>query len=278
MALTNDQITAQNFKDFYEQIRPYLNGSFPTPIVNKFSKGDLYSTDEKIVGQWIDGKPLYQKSVVNTYTTFPVGDNVNIILNDLSNDFEYAHIVRMDAYYDNGAIVSDMINTFKHSNSDYNIICFNLSHATNEILSPFVFFPHIGSNFNTIAKYKIVKIVTTIEYTKTTDTTIAIGDGNDYSTEEQVVGTWIDSKPLYQKTWTGLSVTVTTDNTKWQLFSDVVVPNGNLIDAMFLRNGQMKIVPQECWIRPTTGVLETLYWPESRTISDVTLRYTKTTD
>lgn len=26
MALTSDQITAQNFKDFYDAIRPYLNG------------------------------------------------------------------------------------------------------------------------------------------------------------------------------------------------------------------------------------------------------------
>lgn len=33
MALTNDQITAQNFKDFYDQIRPYLNGGI-TPTTN----------------------------------------------------------------------------------------------------------------------------------------------------------------------------------------------------------------------------------------------------
>lgn len=53
MALTNDQITAQNFKDFYNHIMPYLNGQ---PALN-------YSTEEQVVGTWIDGKPLYQKTI-----------------------------------------------------------------------------------------------------------------------------------------------------------------------------------------------------------------------
>ena len=51
-------------------------------------------------------------------------------------------------------------------------------------------------------------IVLTIYYTKTTDTA---GSGNwgmngvpavHYSTNEQVIGTWIDGKPLYQKSFT----------------------------------------------------------------------------
>ena len=33
-------------------------------------------------------------------------------------------------------------------------------------------------------------------------------EGHNYSTNEQVVGTWIDGKPLYEKT---LAITVTTD-------------------------------------------------------------------
>ena len=65
MSLTNDQITAKNFQEFYAQIRPYLNGQVP-PVFNKFSKSDLYSTDEKMIGRWIDGKPLYQKTYSDT--------------------------------------------------------------------------------------------------------------------------------------------------------------------------------------------------------------------
>lgn len=59
MALTNDQITAQNFKDFYQQILPYLGKSGGGGSMN-------YSTDEQVVGTWIDGKPLYQKTFVFT--------------------------------------------------------------------------------------------------------------------------------------------------------------------------------------------------------------------
>ena len=45
--------------------------------------------------------------------------------------------------------------------------------------------------------------IMTIQYTKTTDSSIAIGSDTDYSTTEKIVGTWIDGKPLYQKTISG---------------------------------------------------------------------------
>lgn len=38
----------------------------------------------------------------------------------------------------------------------------------------------------------------------------AVGSGFNYSTTEQIVGRWIDGKPIYQKTW--LFPTVTTSN------------------------------------------------------------------
>lgn len=62
MALTADQITAQNFKDFYNHIMPYLNGQ---PALN-------YSTDEQVVGTWVDGSTLYQK-MVTTGGSVPSG-------------------------------------------------------------------------------------------------------------------------------------------------------------------------------------------------------------
>ena len=145
MALTNDQIVAKNFKQFYQQIKPFLNPTVTTgftPIgtmvsivgttpplnylkcdgtiynvaefpdlaeyfnrqfgsknyfggdgtntfavpnvqdsaltiyciackniyVEIFDKSDLYSTDEKAVGEWIDGKPIYQKCLTGTFT------------------------------------------------------------------------------------------------------------------------------------------------------------------------------------------------------------------
>lgn len=64
MALGPDQITAINFKEFYARILPYLNGA----------GANDYSTEEKIVGSWIDGKPVYQKTIT--------GLNINMVWAD----------------------------------------------------------------------------------------------------------------------------------------------------------------------------------------------------
>jgi len=77
MALDPEQITAKNFKEFYERILPYLNGA----------GGNDYSTDEKVIGSWIDGKPLYQKTF--TGLNIPTGwDNSNAVITPLTHDLQ----------------------------------------------------------------------------------------------------------------------------------------------------------------------------------------------
>ena len=39
-----------------------------------------------------------------------------------------------------------------------------------------------------------------LKYTKSTDSAISIGEETEYSTSEKIVGSWIDGKPIYQKT------------------------------------------------------------------------------
>lgn len=73
MSLTNPNkvVTEERLSEFYQGIFPYLGG-MPEMIANKFSRSDIYSTTEKIIGQWIDGKPLYQK-IVTTGGSVPSG-------------------------------------------------------------------------------------------------------------------------------------------------------------------------------------------------------------
>ena len=73
MSLTNpkDVVTEERLKDFYDSIYPYLGG-MPEILANKFSRSDIYSTEEKMIGQWTDGKPLYQK-IVTTGGSVPSG-------------------------------------------------------------------------------------------------------------------------------------------------------------------------------------------------------------
>ena len=62
----------------------------------------------------------------------------------------------------------------------------------------------------------------------------------DYSTTEKIVGTWIDGKPLYQKTFTGLVVPNTTDGT--EASSDIDISDLN-IDTIVSMQGIMWNLP-----------------------------------
>lgn len=91
MSLTNPNlpVTEERLKDFYEAIKPYLGGGYsagdgieisngeistdnlqsgdmgdvvtPLPAVTTRKEFIKYSTDEQIVGEWIDGSPVYEK-------------------------------------------------------------------------------------------------------------------------------------------------------------------------------------------------------------------------
>ena len=100
-----------------------------------------------------------------------------------------------------------------------------------------------------------------------------------YSTEEQIVGSWIDGKPLYQKTFTGLSV-VSTTGSSWQ--NIVSIPNvKDIIDARFLFTGARDTLitthPKE-YGSTNANYLSAWGFSEARTITTVIVQYTKTTD
>lgn len=191
MSLDSDQITAKNFKTFYEQIRPYLNGSFPTPIANKFSKGDMYSTDERIIGQWIDGKPLYQRTYNITSVTRPETKVAHGISNiDSIVDFNIKFVSNTDTTFEGNA---NWVNNTDGSTS------YSVSEGR-------VDKTYIVARIKSGELGTVEKIFCTIQYTKTTDTPIEIGSDTDYSTTEKIIGTWIDGKPVYQKTVVGSTV------------------------------------------------------------------------
>jgi hypothetical protein len=59
----------------------------------------------------------------------------------------------------------------------------------------------ILKNTKTLAN---TELYVTLQYTKTTDSAVeSYGTDTTYSTDEHVVGSWIDGRPVYQKTITG---------------------------------------------------------------------------
>lgn len=154
------------------------------------ASSDCYSTEEKEIGCAPNGKPLYQKTIIGTTLSGQTSDNKPHNISNLDEviDAEVSCYFSSNGYwrklnfaYNNGTIDNAWLAGFNINNT--NIIF------------------QVGNSFaNGISKW-----YATIQYTKTTDTagsgkfTPAGTQTEHYSTEEQVIGTWIDGKTLYRK-------------------------------------------------------------------------------
>ena len=205
MSLTNPKtvVTEERLSEFYQGILPYLGG-MPEILANKFSKSDLYSPNEKMIGQWTDGKPLYQKTIeITDFSAITTGArNWYVLYNS------------QDTIYDQVFIKQDA--TFMSWDGDgqkwraepNEYLLDSLTPPSYSVIRPWVdstgvlHISILNSGTSTPYKgsYNNKKLYVTIQYTKTTDSAISIGNDTDYSTTEKIVGTWIDGKPIYQKT------------------------------------------------------------------------------
>ena len=141
----------------------------------------LYDTEEKIVGKWINGKPLYQKVIPFTTT---LQNNVWIETPELIDDKER------------------IIQTFVIANLLYMPIMGNVDRDGSNYV-------RIWSMRSTICD--ITHVV--IQYTKTTDEENSftpdmienisimrnLDFSNIYTEEERIIGCWVDGRPIYQK-------------------------------------------------------------------------------
>ena len=189
--ITNNSpiVTEQKLTEFYEDIKPFLG--CPAYITQE---GDemYFSTDEKVIGRWTNGKPLYQK----TYSCGALPNNNGKTIDSGIDNIERCIYIWGCAF----------------SPSTNNMCTLPYVHSTglsNQILLDFRANKNIYIN-TTGNKSSYTESYVTIQYTNTTDsaTTKIEEKPTHYSTDEQVVGTWIDGKPVYQRTWELTNVTV----------------------------------------------------------------------
>lgn len=184
MSLTNpkDVVTEERLAEFYQGIFPYLGG-MPEMVANKFSRSDIYSTTEKMVGQWIDGKPIYQKTI----NVGALPNSATVLINhNISNIDKVIGLNAVGISSTGGCL--PLPYTYA-SGSQGGTVADNIKIgvSTTEISIA------TGKDRSSITGY------VTLHYTKTTDSAISIGVDTDYSTTEKIVGSWF-GKPLYQKT------------------------------------------------------------------------------
>ena len=228
----------------------------------------IYSDNERVIGVWRDNKPLYAKTIVK-HSTDISGAGVSFDVSDLDID-----------------TCVDVFGTCDRIVTGVGTLIYPFNAYEDASLRTYVAY----SKFNTCINFNIRFYVgeststqyITILYTKNSDVA-GSGDYNTYgvptvhySTSEQVVGTYL-GKPLYQKTYSGLSISCATQGTWYstgQNYGDIEkIISCEMIDqyGQNIRGsaGYMSLTPKPIAVNCPV---------DNRVITDFTISYTKTTD
>lgn len=150
----------------------------------------IYSDEEREVGVWRDGKPLYQKTI--NFGALPDAAE-KFVAHNISNLDEITRIYGITNNSSGSTFPLPFVNI--EVSTGYQIL---LRATSSDIVV------RTGSDRTAFTNTFI-----TVQYTKTTDTagagtwTTQGGYAHHYSTDEHVIGTWVDGKPLYEKTVLG---------------------------------------------------------------------------
>ena len=227
MALTSDQITALNFKDFYGQIRPYLNGSAHggfTPIGTVISvmgkqAPHNYLVCDGTVYNIADYPELaaYFAGQFNASNFFGGNGTTTFAVPDLRGEFLRGTGTNSHADQGSGAAVGVHQDSTEISNIFYdtsnNLVAPKITQSTYEwyiaknadagkvAVNTFKYNTSSGNETSVSGSaYNLVRPTNTSVLYCIATKNIFMDAGCNYSTDEQVIGTWIDGKPLYQKT------------------------------------------------------------------------------
>ena len=234
----------------------------------------IYSDNERVIGVWRDNKPLYQKTCIFN-PPFSAGNNTfNLNLSSECVIKTYSLFMHDNV---SSPITIGQGDELKMINIGYNS---GVNRAVVWIASGTL--PYLNNG----------QIWITVQYTKTTD---VAGSGNwntdgvpthHYSTSEQVVGTWINNKPLYEKT---VELTSLEYDTNWHDRTHGIADIATIVDVKAVcttSDGYFYPVPTP---RANTTLGFTLEFTATKVsylnnwVSQpdklyVTIQYTKTTD
>ena len=152
MAIQSDEtlVTKGDLKTLYtNKILPYLGGN----MMMQTGVSDYYSEDEKVVGVWTDGKPIYQKTISGTVSAGVNGINIGTTVDKVVNSYGW---FSMDNWYQPFNTVNDAFQSY------IKLIAYDNSADSahkNKVW--------LVTNTNT---WNSGNFAVTIQYTKTTDT------------------------------------------------------------------------------------------------------------
>ena len=216
----------------------------------------IYSDTERKIGIWRDNKPLYQK-------TIDLGSDTNISnANWETSVFSISNLEKIILIYGvNSSGTYYPLNAY-HSGDDVNLLACRDGNPAN------------------------IRWVT-LQYTKTTDTA-GSGDWNTdgvptvhYDTSEKVIGTWIDGKPIYERTWDFSASPVMLSYMNWVDSGISAGENIKSIMSAELKYGVVTNMAVEVAVGADgypVAFQKVENTGNTRGVEYCTLRYTKTTD
>lgn len=166
----------------------------------------IYSLEEREIGVWTDGKPMYERTH-HIIPSSPIQPQTETTLNlpDMTDVDKYFYVDVIGGYKGAESYVANWSQfTFEQNRNDASAVCVRQNTSSSLVVwtgSNSGNFPQVSTD-NRICEFYI-----TIRYTKTTD---AAGSGTwtpqgvpalHYSEDEHVIGTWIDGSTLYEKTF-----------------------------------------------------------------------------
>lgn len=179
---TNEKTVVQSHELTQEEFEEIFSSGLPGAITgfdlsNTTCEANIHSTDERIIGQWIDGKPLYQKTIETGALPNATTKSVETGIANISNVIDISGFAKSSngarcipiLYAMGGSSASVCLADVRDISSSGATIRLNASANLSDFTTSYV----------------------TIRYTKTTDSAVASG--------EKIVGQWVDGKPIYQR-------------------------------------------------------------------------------
>lgn len=117
-----------------------------------FGSGESYSTEEQVIGTWIDGKPLYRR-VINSTTPNVETDGTPVNKCMYITEYNVETMVTLQG-------IANISGVFAYSGQTWNDYSFYLNYVSNE--------KFIGVSLNRIT-WANQPLIVILEYTKTTD-------------------------------------------------------------------------------------------------------------
>lgn len=123
-----------------------------------------YSTSEKVIGTWIDSKPIYQKTIQLPLPTSAGSQSLYTNV-DVSDIDKYIDCKITGISVDNRGYLFPLY----HDSAEYKTTPFNFGKKSSQEPVFYVFFSSFGAKLISEGNYKLTSLYATIQYTKTTD-------------------------------------------------------------------------------------------------------------